>query len=150
MTEGAREQGRGIGKRSHRTAAWLAWSGCTLTGVLLTGAVAFSTLSDRFDAYDGLFAVAVISCTLVGALIASRRPANAVGWILLGGTVCLALQEFAREYTTQGLLVDPGSLPLVQPMGWLLGWVYGSGVALLLGVLPLYFAGGRLPAPDWK
>ncbi len=120
MTEGAREQGRGVGGINHRTAAWLAWSVGTITGVLLAGAVALAILSDRFGAYYGLFAVDVVLCALVGALIASRKPANAVGWILLGGAVCLALQEFAREYAAHGLLVDPGSLPLVQPMAWLL------------------------------
>jgi hypothetical protein len=135
---------------SYRTAAWLAWSGCTLTGVLLVGAVAFSIPSDGFGAYYGLFAVAVISCALVGALIASRKPANAVGWILLGSTISLALQEFAREYAAHGLLIDPGSLPLVQPMAWLLSWVYVPGLMLLLAFLPLYFPDGRLPSPRWK
>ncbi|MDQ5827631.1 MAG: hypothetical protein M3441_26095, partial [Chloroflexota bacterium] len=48
------------------------------------------------------------------------------------------------------LLVDPGSLPLVQPMAWLLSWIYIPGLLLLLAFLPLYFPDGRLPSPHWK
>ncbi len=150
MTEGTKEQSRRVGGVSHRAAARLAWFVCTITGVLLAGAVALAMLSDRFGAYYGLFAVDLMLCVLVGALIASRKPANTVGWILLGGAVCLALQEFAREYAAHGLLVRPGSLPLVQPMAWLLSWIYVPGLLLLLVFLPLYFPDGRLPAPRWK
>ncbi len=134
---------------SHR-AAWIAWSACMITGVLLAGAVTLAILSDRFSAYYGLLTVDVVLCALVGGLIGSRKQANAVGWILLAGAVCLALQEFAREYAAHGLLVDPGSLPLVQPMAWLLSWVYAPGLFLLLAFLPLYFPAGRLPSPRWK
>ena len=135
---------------NHRTAAWLAWSVGTITGVLLAGAVALAILSNRFGAYYGLFAVDVVLCALVGTLITSRKPAKAVGWILLGVAVCLALQEFAREYAAYGLFVDPGSLPLVQPMAWLLSWIYVPGLLLLLIFLPLYFPDGRLPSRRWK
>jgi hypothetical protein len=150
VTRGAKEQGRGVSEISTRTAAWLAWSVCTITGVLLAGAVALAILSDRFGAYYGLFAVALVLCALVGALIGSRKPTNAIGWILLGGAVCLALQEFAREYAFYGLFVEPGSLPLAQPIAWLLSWVYVPGLSALLVFLPLYFPDGRLPSPRWK
>ncbi|MDQ3942612.1 MAG: hypothetical protein M3254_05865 [Actinomycetota bacterium] len=68
----------------------------------------------------------------------------------LSGAVCLALQEFAREYAAPGFLVDHASLPLAQPMAWLISWVCVPGVALLLAFLPLYFPGRRLPSPRWK
>jgi hypothetical protein len=135
---------------SHRGAAWIAWAACMKTGVLLAGALTLAILSDRFSAYYGFLTVDVVLCALVGGLIGSRKPANAVGWILLGGAGCLALQEFAREYAAHGLLVDPGSLPLAQPMAWLLSWVYVPGLLLLLAFLPLCFPNGRLPSPRWK
>jgi hypothetical protein len=135
---------------SARASAWLAWSACLMTGVLLSGAVVLAVISDNFDAYLGLFAVNVLSCALVGALIGWRKPGNAVGWILLGCTVCLALQEFAREYVTRGMASDSGSLLLLPTMAWLLSWIYVPGVVLLLSFLPLYFPNGRLPSSGWR
>jgi hypothetical protein len=133
-----------------RATTWLARAVCVVTGVLLAGAVVLALLSDRFSAYYGLLTVDLMLCVLVGVLIADRKPANAVGWILLGGVACLALQEFAREYASRGILADPGSLPLVRPMAWLYSWVYIPGVSLLLVFLPLYFPDGRLPTRRWK
>ncbi len=135
---------------SPRASAWLAWSACLITGVLLLGAVALAAVSDNFTAYLGLFAVDVLSCALVGALIGWRKPANAVGWILLGCTVCLALQEFAREYVTRGLASGSGSSLLLTTMAWLLSWIYVPGVVLLLSFLPLCFPNGRLPSSGWR
>ncbi len=134
---------------STRSSAWLASSAFLMTGVLLSGAVVLAVISDHFNAYLGLFAVDVLSCALVGALIGWRKPANTVGWILLGCTVCLALQEFAREYVTGGLASDSGSW-LLPTMAWLLSWIYVPGVVLLLSFLPLHFPNGRLPSSGWR
>ena len=135
---------------SARATAWLAWLSCTMTAVLLAGAVAFAVVSEGFDAYLGLLAVDVLACALVGALVGWRKPANAVGWILLASAVCLALQEFAREYVTRGLASDPDALLLVPAMAWLLSWIYVPGLVLLLSFLPLYFPNGRLPSSGWR
>jgi hypothetical protein len=135
---------------SARAAAWLAWLSCTMTAVLLAGAVALAVVSEDFEAYLGLFAVDVLACALVGALVGWRKPANAVGWILLASAVCLALQEFAREYVTRGLASAPDALLLVPAMAWLLSWIYVPGLVLLLSLLPLYFPNGRLPSSGWR
>jgi hypothetical protein len=134
---------------SDHAAAWLAWLSCTITAVLLAGAVALAVVSEGFEAYLGLLAVDVLACALVGALVGWRKPANAVGWILLASAVCLALQEFAREYVTRGLASSPDTL-LAPAMAWLLSWIYVPGLVLLLSFLPLYFPNGRLPSSGWR
>ncbi len=48
---------------------------------------------------------------LVGGLIASRRPRNPIGWLLLFGATATALQGLAGQYAVRTLLVDRGSLP---------------------------------------
>ena len=69
----------------------------------------------------------MVSCALVGVLIASRRSENPAGWFLLVGAAGLASQEVAREYATYGLVTEPGSLPLTRLMAWLLSWTYLPG-----------------------
>jgi len=86
----------------------------------------------------------------VGALVASRRPANPVGWFLLGSSISLTLAEFTSEYALYGLRTDPGSLPLARAMAWPQTWLWVPGVALSLIFLPLYFPNGRLLSPRWR
>ena len=76
---------------STRAASWLAWSVCLLcvtllavSGVLLLlngpseGGSTWGTEYNNF-----IFPVVALAFALVGALIASRLPANPIGWICL-------------------------------------------------------------------
>ena len=98
---------------------------------------------------DG-FAFASLSFPVVGALITSRQPRNALGWILLAVGVCLALGTMLDIYSWYGLEVHPGSLPrpdvalaLSEPM-----WV--PFIGLMGTFLILLFPDGRLPSPRWR
>src|SRR3712207_810392 len=93
--EGAREQGRGVVGMSPRAAAWVAWSLAGLTFAMFVAIIPLWFLargadlpsSWRADVSVGslLGGTLFLAFPLVGALIASRRPKNAVGWL------CLAL-----------------------------------------------------------
>ncbi len=136
---------------STRTAARVAWSLFAVTIGLVTSAVAFNGLiGTNFLHYALASLLGVVSCALVGAVVASRRFANPVGWFLLGGAACLALQEFTRRYAIYGIVSEPSFLPLVPLMAWLLSWIYVPAVFLLLSFLPLYFPDGRLVSPRWR
>ncbi|MDQ5811143.1 MAG: hypothetical protein M3358_10420, partial [Actinomycetota bacterium] len=141
MTEGAREQDRVVGRMSHR-AAWLAWSVCGLTVVLIACTVALAFLN-RSEVRAVIFPLGVTLCAVVGGLVASRRPANPVGWFFLGIGGCMAITIVAAEYATYGL---PGA----QAMAWLQSWLWVPGVMLLLCFLPLYFPNGRLVSRRWR
>ena len=86
MTEGAREQGRGIGGMSRRTAAWFAWSLCALSLTLTALSLLISALNlSHLDAhvYDYWLenAVQAVSFSIIGAIIASRQfPGLALLW----------------------------------------------------------------------
>lgn len=97
--------------------------------------------------YPFLFG-AVSVPAVVGALIATRRPRNSIGWILVLGALSLAPVLAASPYAWVALRANPGSLP------------GGSWAALLSSLWPAFFAwplavafvfpDGRLPSPRWR
>ena len=70
-------------------AARLAWSLCALALALIVCAVVLAVLNGA-DVAAVTFPPALTAGALVGGLVASRRPANPVGWFFLGSAVCLA------------------------------------------------------------
>jgi hypothetical protein len=126
---------------SHR-AAWLAWSVCGLTVVLFACAVALAFLNSS-DVRAVILPLGLTVSAVVGGLVASRRPANPVGWFFLGSAGCFAITLVAAEYATYGLAG-------ARAMAWLQSWLWLPGVSLLLVFLPLYFPDGRLATPRWR
>jgi hypothetical protein len=124
-------------------AAWLAWSVCGLTVVLVACAIALAFLNKSADVRAVIFPLCLTLSAVVGGLVASRRPANPVGWFFLGSGGCFAMTIVATEYTTYGL---PGA----QTTAWLQSWLWVPGVLLLLCFLPLYFPNGRLVSRRWR
>jgi hypothetical protein len=96
------------------------------------------------------FPLAMTASALVGGLVASRRPANPVGWSFLGSAALVALQTFATEYATYGLLSSLGALPFVETAAWVSVWIELLGPGLMLVVLPFFFPDGRLVSPGWR
>ena len=87
---------------------WLAWSVCALTSALIVCAVALAILNGT-DVFSLIYLVAVALSALVGGVVATRRFANPVGWILLAGGAIFAFQEFSLEYAIYGLATNPFS-----------------------------------------
>jgi hypothetical protein len=143
------EQDRGVGGISPRTTAWLAWSVCGLTLVLVACALTLAFLNGA-DADAVSFPLAMTASAVVGGLVASRRPTNPVGWSFLGSAACFALVGVANGYATYGLLTAPGALPGARATAWPLSWLWVPGAMLLLAFVPLYFPNGRLVSRRWR
>jgi hypothetical protein len=91
-----------------------------------------------------LFFVAVAGYALVGALVASRQPDNAVGWILLAIGITL----------TVGTLADANLLSETAPArglsAWLSEWVWYVWLTLAGIFLPQLFPTGRPLSRRWR
>ena len=94
----------------------------------------------------------------VGAIVASRRPGNGVGWLCLALALFISLQDITSEYATRALEVTPGSLPAGQLVAWLsqvLELTFPLPLPLpslpLLGMLLLLiFPNGRFLSRGWR
>lgn len=93
--------------------------------------------------------LAVLAFLAVGALVASRRPENPVGWIVSGLGLFGTLSAFLYEYAVYALLRRPGALPAEAEAAWL-GQASGLLAFGLLPFLFLVFPTGRLPSRRWR
>jgi hypothetical protein len=86
----------------------------------------------------------------VGALIASRRPGNPIGWICLAAGITWMLGMVSGSYVLYGLrMASPGSVPYPAAIGSLSEFL--PPTAILLGTfLILLFPDGRLPSSRWR
>jgi hypothetical protein len=119
-----------------------------VTIALIVPSVATPT-SVPFGTYGVLTLVGAVTYPIVGWLVASRRPENPIGWILLLEGLLDALMAFSSQYSTYGLINAPGSLPFADVASWVAGWIWASGTVLFF-LLVLVFPDGRLPSPRWR
>jgi hypothetical protein len=137
-----------VGGVNTRAAAWLAWSLCALSLALTALGLLFHILNLSEPSVP-TFAHWVESTLLgvgfptVGAIIASRRTHNPIGWLLCASGLVFGVVMFVSEYAIHALLVSPGTLPAgealasVNPL-----WVLGFNLFVL--ILRLYPKTARL------
>jgi hypothetical protein len=143
---------------STRAAPWLAWSLCVLGVALAAASSILALLNGRplaeiFMAWGPSIlslATLTVSFSVVGALIASHRPENPIGWIFLAVGFLQWFLSTADQYAIYALLTNPGSLPLGGEASWLGQWIWAPGLGLILVFLPLLFPDGHPPSPRWR
>jgi hypothetical protein len=118
-------------------------------GVLLAAAIAaLHAVNGPTELTQWWYANLLLSVCLTapGALVAQRRPANPVGWLMCAAGLTEGLCGAGREYLILGIDHDvPGSLWT----GWFLDSLYQVSVATLPMVL-LLFPDGRLLTRRWR
>ena len=157
---------------SARSAAWLAWSVCAFSVALTLLYVLLNLLTPRIPArelflgFDVFYTIGLLLYPTVGALVASRRPHNPIGWIFCGIGFLNAAQSFAVAYGDYSLVVrhgvgahaqhvpagiDFGALAGVKIMAWLSSWIGSDAIGLIgVALLFLLFPNGRLLSSSWR
>jgi hypothetical protein len=130
-------------------AARLAWSVWAATLALLAAALALGAVNGSVRLGHVALAVAFLCFPTVGALIVSRRPGNAVGWICCAIGPGVALAVAPLEYITYAL-AHPGSLPAPAWVGWPVLWAWYAALGLMSTFLLLLFPTGHLPSRRWR
>jgi hypothetical protein len=130
----------------------LAWSLWALSLASAAAGVAFGALNSLSQApvLDVLFLLLFMSFVTVGALVASRRPRNAVGWTFCALGLCGTLAVAGEGYALYALETRPGSLPGGEGMVWLSGLLGGPIGFAMFALVLLLFPDGRLLSRRWR
>ena len=139
------------GARGSGIAAAFAWSSLALNLGLVAGVMVLSPLAYPTEWWTSdLDAPVLIAFAAVGALVASRRRENTIGWLFCAGATIWALGSLGHQYA-QASLAHPTSVwPRTAEAAWAARWLTGLGWGLLATFPLLLFPDGRLPSRSWR
>ena len=119
----------------------LAWA---LFGLWVAMAVLAGVYASRSeDKFELILMLALTAFAIVGALVASRRPGNPIGWMLLAVVLLNAAGSVLVGYTATA--DDPVTFAV-----WLDDWISDAWIGLIALGVPLLYPDGRLPSPRWR
>ena len=101
---------------STRAGAWLAWALCVLSLALTALSLLLLALNPSHSVahpYDYWLenTVQAVSFSIIGAILASRLPANPLGWLFCAAACLIAVVHFSGEYAIYALLARPALWP---------------------------------------
>ena len=151
---------------SRRAASWLSWSTCALSVGMAVLGVYFLVLLSRFPhsvivdqwlenvmvmpLFSPLLAVVtILSFSMMGAVIASRRPDNIIGWLFCAIGFVGGVRLLSTEYAAYSVVAQSGMSPGTEALAWIATWLWVPDVGLYL-LLALLFPNGRLLSARWR
>jgi signal transduction histidine kinase len=140
-----------------RTVRWVAGLAAGASAALIVGTVVLSYVDRHrvhgnltsWDFADVFANVANLAVSLVGFVLASKRPANRLGWLFLAAGLAVGVSGFSTQYAQHALVATPGSWPAGRAAAWFANWIWAIAFAMLAFVF-LLFPTGRLPSPRWR
>jgi hypothetical protein len=143
---------------STRAAPWLAWSLVTLSVVLPVGGIAVDQMARStglgrpyYGPVEAAFVLAtVLTFSVLGAMIASRQPRNAIGWLFCGIGLVASLNSLSGSYAEYRLAGGYGPWNLAETAAWYASWSWTLWLYVPTTFLLLLFPDGRLPSPRWR
>jgi hypothetical protein len=136
-----------------RTAARLAWGLAILSYAIVAACLVLLWLDRATIASVGAGPVGnlVLAATLgaLGALIASRRPANPIGWLMLAIATLVGISALAALIAIRSLLVGVSPDGWVRWAAWVQNWSGGPPLGALILIF-LLFPDGKLLSRRWR
>ena len=134
---------------SPRTARRLAWGLWGLDAAMLAILVLFGPLPawSWSGVAGGLF---ILAFATTGALVASRRPDNPIGWLMCLSALAFVVGGVCEEISEYAAREDRWDLVAAQAAAWVGTYVWLLGVVPAATFLLLLFPDGRLPSPRWR
>jgi signal transduction histidine kinase len=134
---------------TRRWSPWLAWTLAALSalgaGVAALGSVlAGLSLADAVNGFVVTNTAMAVSFTLCGLILATRRPANPIGWLFLADGLGHAVTAASAPLITIGLRQD-WPIGLVRAITTVGAYSWPWSIALFLPLALLLFPTGRLP-----
>jgi hypothetical protein len=144
---------------SPRAAPWLVWSLAGFSVAVFVASVPLYVLARSAHVPGGWGAdlslgsllghALFLVFPLVGALIASRRPNNPIGWLFLTVGLLWTLSGMLDYYSVYGV-AQSNSVPFAVLVAGVNTWLWVPSVGLLGTYLILLFPDGRLPSRRWR
>ena len=138
--------------RSTRALAWGSFAisaGLSLgTAVFIMLAWSVPVLSTEFG-FKGYTIALSLALAIVGAILVSRVPENAIGWIFCGLGILGGVMGLTTEYARWALIHEGGRPPFGLESAWLQEWVW---IPILLGLafVAWIFPDGSFLSRRWK
>jgi len=144
-----------------RAVTWLAWSLVGVPAVLLLCGISLSVAANSVSTrlpYDSeaLFTsgainlITLLPFSVIGAIIVSRQPRNAIGWIYCSVGLLVGLNTLAHGYADYWLASGSGIRSLAETAAWFGSWAWIPLVLVPTSLLLLLFPDGRLLSPRWR
>ena len=131
----ARPKGRAFWRA---LAVWLAYV------ALAIGTLVVETLGHHATPADAANMVGFLVFASMGAVLATKLPDNAVGWLLLLVALAAIANRAVGAYVAAA--ASGQDLPAAALVAWVESWLWGVSVASALVILPAVFPTGRPPA----
>src|SRR5215204_4612630 len=142
----------------NRPTGWLAWSLCVLSLTFVIVWALFRFLNSPTPTgvnqtplpleVWGLLVFVLFST--IGALVASRQPKNAIGWIFCAMGLSFTTTFASGQYAIYAVVSSPGSLPGGGTTVWLEAFLGGPIGLALFALILLLFPDGQLLSRHWR
>jgi signal transduction histidine kinase len=135
---------------------WLARALLGLMVLLLLAGVTFGALDIGLGTRPssvlsgGGFLLVFIAFPFVGYLIATRRPENSIGWVMLGSGIALGLDGLLNSYGSYAIHGGIGGTGFGSAALAIDGPMWLPIIAVPATLLIMLFPDGHLPSPRWR